>query len=294
MRQVTQNIWSVEGLVKIGEDGRATAWLAQSWEFTPDGRTLKMHLRPDLKFHDGSAVSAPVVAHLLETLVAPFMGPAFADVESIAASGQADINIRLRQRSPFVLEALGASVAEPGASQGRNWDRSSLRDPTSPTDLKANDHSLPGPADHRPARGAIRYPSARAAWAEMLRNNLDMLYEVSADALDSLGRSNQIQVFNYLRHYRCCAHLQHPAARRSSLRRSDRLSARRSIATPSFAKRLGGHGIPSSGPIWPRHWAVGPDLDKFAVRTPRKPRRSSRAILCTSPVWSRLITSGSR
>ena len=35
----------------------------------------------------------------------------------------------------------------------------------------------------------------------MLRDNLDMLYEVSADALDSLGRSNQIQVFNYLRHY---------------------------------------------------------------------------------------------
>ncbi len=116
VRQVTQNL-AVEGLVKIGEDGRATAWLAQSWDFTPDGRTLKMHLRPDLKFHDGSAVSAPVVAHLLETLLPSFMGPAFADVESIAASGQTDINIQLRQRSPFVLEALELQLRSPGPAK---------------------------------------------------------------------------------------------------------------------------------------------------------------------------------
>src|SRR5215471_16663034 len=112
VRQVTQNL-AVEGLVKIGEDGRATAWLAQSWDFTPDGRTLKMHLRPGLTFHDGSAVSAPVVADLLQNSLPAFMGPAFADVESITASGQTDINIQLRQRSPFVLEALELQLRSP-------------------------------------------------------------------------------------------------------------------------------------------------------------------------------------
>lgn len=270
VRQVTQNL-AVEGLVKIGEDGRATAWLAQSWEFTPDGRTLKMHLRPDLKFHDGSAVSAPVVAHLLETSLPSFMGPAFADVESITASGQTDINIQLRQRSPFVLEALELQLRSPGPAKAGTGPFEPAG-PASPNDLKANDHYYLG----RPVidRLAVNtYPSARAAWAEMLRDNLDMLYEVSADALDSLGRSNQIQVYNYIRHYQYALvfNTQQAALRSTAVRRA--LS--QAIDRDAFVREaLGGHGLPSSGPIWPRHWAVGPDLDKFGF----EPEKAAKVI----------------
>src|SRR6478735_1524142 len=60
VRQVAQN-QTLEGLIKIGDDGRPTAWLAQSWEFAADRRTLTIHLRPDLKFHDGSPVTSPEV-----------------------------------------------------------------------------------------------------------------------------------------------------------------------------------------------------------------------------------------
>ena len=259
LRQLTQ-IWSVEGLVKIGEDGRPTAWLAKSWEFTPDGRTLKMHLRPGLRFHDGSPVSAPIVARLLESLLPPFMGPAFADVESIAASGQSDIDIRLRQRSPFVLEALELQLRSPGAAKAGTGPFEPAES-TSRTELKANDHYYLG----RPIIDRIAvntYPSARAAWAEMLRNNLDMLYEVSPDALDSLGRSNQIQVFNYLRHYQYALvfNSQHAALKSPAVRQA--LS--QAIDREAFVREaLGGHGLPSSGPIWPRHWALESNLDKL-------------------------------
>jgi peptide/nickel transport system substrate-binding protein len=230
-----------------------------------------MHLRPDLKFHDGSAVSAPVVAHLLETLLPPFMGPAFADVESIAASGQTDINIQLRQRSPFVLEALELQLRSPGPAKAGTGPFEPAG-PESPTDLKANDHYYLG----RPIIDRLTvntYPSARAAWAEMLRNNLDMLYEVSADALDSLGRSNQILVFNYLRHYQYSLifNTQQPALKPPSIRQA--LS--QSIDRDAFVREaLGGHGIPSSGPIWPRHWAVGPDLDKFGF----EPQKAAKVL----------------
>ena len=104
LRQLTQ-IWSVEGLVKIGEDGRPTAWLAKSWEFTPDGRTLKMHLRPGLRFHDGSPVSAPIVARLLESLLPPFMGPAFADVGGLRQAMRARI-ARMHECLRFVRTFL--------------------------------------------------------------------------------------------------------------------------------------------------------------------------------------------
>jgi peptide/nickel transport system substrate-binding protein len=268
--QVTQN-QSVEGLVKIGEDGRATAWLAQGWEFTPDGRTLKMHLRPDLTFHDGSPVSAPVVAHLLETLLPPFMGPTFADVESITTSGQTEINLRLRQRSPFVLEALELQLRSPGPAKAGTGPFEPAG-PASPTDLKANDHYYLG----RPTIDRLTvntYPSARAAWAEMLRNNLDMLYEVSTDSLDSLERSNQIQIFNYLRHYQYTLifNTQQPALRSAAVRQALSQSIDRDAVVRDA---LGGHGVASSGPIWPGHWAIGPDLNKFGY----EPQKAARAL----------------
>src|SRR4051812_43521135 len=68
VRQVAQN-QSLEALVNIGDDGRPTAWLAHRWESSPDGRTLRLFLRPDVKFHDGSEVTASTVAEVLERLL---------------------------------------------------------------------------------------------------------------------------------------------------------------------------------------------------------------------------------
>ncbi len=45
------------------------------------------------------------------------------------------------------------------------------------------------------------FPSVRAAWAELLRDRLDVLYEVGLDALDSLETSTSVAVFTHTRHY---------------------------------------------------------------------------------------------
>src|SRR4051812_42542450 len=78
VRQVAQNL-TLEGLIKAGEDGRPTAWLARSWEFTPDGRLLKIHLRPGVTFHDGAPVTASSIVTSLQRALPDIMGPAFAD-----------------------------------------------------------------------------------------------------------------------------------------------------------------------------------------------------------------------
>jgi len=113
VRQVAQNL-TLEGLIKTGEDGRPTAWLARAWEFTPDGRTLKIHLRPGVTFHDGAPVTASSIVTSLQRALPDTMGPAFADVESIKASGDTDIDIALHQHSPFVLEALDIQLRSLG------------------------------------------------------------------------------------------------------------------------------------------------------------------------------------
>jgi peptide/nickel transport system substrate-binding protein len=254
VRQVTQN-QSLEALVNIGDDGRPTAWLAQRWEFTPDGRTLKLYLRPDLKFHDGSDVTAATVAKVLETLLPNGMGPAFADVERIAAPGPRELNLVLRQPSLFVLEALDQQFRSPAPINAGTGPFEPVG-AASPTELRANDRYYLG----RPIidRLAVKtYPTGRAAWAELLRDHLDMLYDVGQDALDSLERSSKIQVFTYIRHYQYALifNIRTPALKSSAIRRALSQAIDREAVV---REALNGHGVASSGAIWPHHWALPP------------------------------------
>jgi peptide/nickel transport system substrate-binding protein len=260
VRQITQNL-TVEQLVRTGEDGRPTPWLAQSWEFTADGRTLKIHLRPDVKFHDGSPVTASSIATSLQRALRDTMGPAFEDVESIKASGEADLDIALRKHSPFVLEALDIQLRSPG-DHPEGTGLFEPAGPDAPNELRANQHYYLG----RPAIDRIvltTYPTVRAAWAEMLRDHLDMLFDVGTDALDSLEHSTNISSFPYIRRYQ---YMLVWNTRKSALR-SARVRQALSSAIDRDAivrEALNGHGIASSGPIWPHHWALGPQFDKVA------------------------------
>ena len=47
-----------EGLVQWSPDNKVVPCLAQKWEVSKDGLTYTFHLRPNVKFQDGSPVSA--------------------------------------------------------------------------------------------------------------------------------------------------------------------------------------------------------------------------------------------
>ncbi len=50
-----------EGLTKIGMDGAVTPLLADSWRFTPDGKTYTFNLKKGVKFSDGATFDAEAV-----------------------------------------------------------------------------------------------------------------------------------------------------------------------------------------------------------------------------------------
>jgi peptide/nickel transport system substrate-binding protein len=122
--------------------------------------------------------------------------------------------------------------------------------------LKANDHYYLG----RPLIDKIvvsTYPTVRAAWAEMLRDHLDMLYDVGTEALDSLDRSTNISLFPYVRRYQYSLVFN---TRRADLRSTVvRQALSQAIDRDAIVREaLNGHGVPSTGPIWPHHWALAP------------------------------------
>src|SRR5437879_2299427 len=100
------------------------------------------------------------------------------------------------------------------------------------------------------------FPATRTAWAELLRNRIDMLWEVGPYALDSLASSTTVSVSTYTRHYQyiLAFNTESPSLRSNAIRRALNMAVNRD----TFVERaLNGHAIPSSGPIWPRYWALG-------------------------------------
>ncbi len=60
-----------EGLTRIGEDGRVSPLLAQSWQVDASQRRYTLRLRPGVRFHDGQALTADCVRFSFARAVAP-------------------------------------------------------------------------------------------------------------------------------------------------------------------------------------------------------------------------------
>jgi peptide/nickel transport system substrate-binding protein len=253
LRQFAQNR-AVESLASLADDGRPRPGLAKDWQVSADGLALTVNLRSGVTFHDGTPVTSPIVADSIRQALPYFMGPAFGDVENVTATSETQVVVRLRSRSPFLVDVLEVPVPKPGAAL-MGTGPFIVVDPT--TELKANPKYYLGP----PTVDQIlvqTFPSVRTAWAELLRGQLDMLYEVGIDALDSLEASTNVAVFTYARHYQYVVILNSNVSTFQSkeARRALNLAVDREALVRDVLK---GHGTVSSGPVWPHNWAFRSD-----------------------------------
>jgi ABC-type transport system substrate-binding protein len=256
LRQLTP-LLTAEGLVRVGEGGRLEPVLAEKWAVTNAGRSLLLTLRSGVKFHDGSLLDSTAVVQTLPDGLKSFWGSLAQNVEQIKPVDDRTVEITFRRASPMWQEMLEVTMRKQGGSIG-----------TGPFAAAQNSSTLRANADYYLGSPRINevqvtsFPTVRAAWAELLRNRIDMLWEVGTDALDSLQSSTTVAVFAYTRHYQyVLAFNPHtPALRSSAVRRALNMA----IDRVSLVERaLNGHGLPSSGPIWPRYWALPTPLPSF-------------------------------
>jgi len=257
LRQLSGMI-SIESIARPGEDGRMQPLLAEGWTPIRGGRALTVKLRPHVKFHDGSMLDPATVADVLAGSMRSYMGPVFDDVEYVRASGADAIEVGFKDAAPFLLEALDAGVQKPGTPAVGTGP---FMVPQNATELRANaDYYLGHPAIARIT--VSNYPNPRAAWAEMLRDRLDMLWEVGVDALDSMKNSSTISLFTYTRHYQhvIMFNTRAPTLRSPDIRRALSYAVDRSAVV---REALRDYGVASSGPITPRYWALPRESPAF-------------------------------
>jgi len=256
IRQIGQNITS-EGLARTADDGRMVPQLADRWQLEDGGRMIDIDLKPGVKFQDGSPADATAIAAFLAAAIRNQNGSIADDIESVEPLGPNRIGIRYRRPSPLMLEALEAPIIKPGIN---GTTGPFVASPDSPNQWVANRNYHLG----RPTIDVITastFPSVRSAWAELLRNNIDMLYEVGPDALDSLENATNVAVFTFTRIYQYVFIFDSRSSVLSqNVRRAINMTIDRSQLVQSA---LNGHGVASSGPMWPKHWAGGADAPVF-------------------------------
>lgn len=242
-------ILTTQVLVGTGPDGRPTPGLLQSWTTSPDGRVWTFTLTPDVRRHDGGVVTADDLAAIIRDQEDP--PPGLLDVDRLEVIGPAVLRIHLRQPSSLLLEALTltrAVSAGPFVPGSAPIERDSS--PTLPA--SANGKTAPTAIDRVAFR---RYESPRAAWAALMRDEIDLLHEVSGEARPFLEQAAGIEVRPFLRPFVVTLGLnvRHPALRH----RDVRLALNHAVDRADLlARDFGGRGLAAATPVWPRHWAA--------------------------------------
>jgi peptide/nickel transport system substrate-binding protein len=107
--------YMAETLVDLQADGKIGPGLAKKWEQSPDGRVYTFELRPDVRFHDGTLLTAEVVKASLERFLNPKLRVAQRApfdsnlVAGIMPTDPLTLKIYLRDSSRLFLQKLAAT-----------------------------------------------------------------------------------------------------------------------------------------------------------------------------------------
>ncbi|MGH9314091.1 MAG: ABC transporter substrate-binding protein, partial [Vicinamibacterales bacterium] len=250
---------SLEPLLTISTDGRATPNLAERWERSSDGVAWRFDLRKGMTFHDSTPVTADRVVESLSSAVRQpgtlALAPSFQQVSSIVADSPTSFTIRLNRPSALLLSDLSYVNITHGPQ-----DRAAG---TGPFIVEISDgkrivmRRFDGYRDGTPAIDRLElnaFPTVRNAWTALMRGEIDFLYEVGPDAAEFVDGESSVQTFTFLKPYSLTLgfNLRHPVLRSREVRQAiNRAINRGAIVQGGFR----GRGQPGDGPIWPGHWA---------------------------------------
>lgn len=248
---------SSESILTLEQDGRPTPRLAERWEWEDEGRTLRLSLRPDVRFHDGTVVTATAVAEALERYHQPrrnnprYVGGA-RNIESIEAVDKSTVAIRLTQPDSFLVTELTQILVDAGNGGGAGPFR--LVSSAEAMRLERFESYYRGtPA---PRSVSIQpFDSQRSAWAALLRGELDAVQEVQRDAVEFMEGSTQVRTFSLVRPFyiMLAFNLRNEVLRSSEVRRAITEAVNRQGIVHDA---LRGFARVAENPIWPDHWAL--------------------------------------
>ena len=251
-----------EPLIALNAQGKPSGRLAESWEWQDGHRTLRVVLRQGTALHDGRTLDAPLartfLQHKIDAVQNGDRAGAFDGVQSIDTPDAQTLLIHLRAPDAFLIpEFNNAYLVDPASTDiGTGPFRLVSRDPVQAE--RFDRHHRGAPAIDRVT--IQTYDTQRAAWAALMRNEVDAVQEVNRESIEFMATSTDIKTFSSLRPYywALSLNLKHPQLRRPEVRRTLNKAVNRDEI---ISRVMRGYGTPAVDPVWPLFWAY-PSLPK--------------------------------
>ena len=194
---------------------------------------------------------------------------------SVTASGADGIDIRLSEPNSFFLPTRLTAVTLPGKPQIGTGPFKVTQSDAQQVALQAFDRYYRG----HPTISAVtitNYPTLRNAWAALMRDETDMLYEVGRDAVDFVQAESKVKTYSFGRPYynALVFNVRHPILKRTEIRRALNEAVDR---TALIRDGMNGRGRPAGGPLLPEHWAYPPSSRPFEFNPTARGCCSTRA-----------------
>lgn len=257
--------FTLEGLTQVGSDGRALPRLAASWSWENGGRWLRVHLREGVTFHNGTPLTANLIATLLSEAVRRpgnrALHPPLDDVISVRPEGDLELVIELSEPSGWLPEDLDVPLGIGEGNVGTGAFRFVRRDPaTSNVILERFDRYYLGLPEIEQI--VIRpFDTLRTAWTSLLRGEVDMVTNVPHDAIEFV-RNDAVEVVSFERRYQflIAFNFTHRLFVSPVVRRALNMAVNREQLIRNV---LDGYGESATGPLWPKHWSYDTSVQPY-------------------------------
>src|SRR5436190_8857606 len=258
---------TTEAMMTNEPDGRQSGRLASDWTWNPDHTVLQMKLRHDVLFHGGTRLTPELAAQALRASIKAHEVFSLASVTSVVASGEDSIELKLSAPDSFLLPDLSlVSLRMPGRPEIGTGPFQLTREGGSGkgslTVLRAFDKYYGG----RPSVDRIdieEFENQRQAWAAMMRGGVDVLHQVSRDAIEFVQAETTVNTYSFPRSYYIplVFNVNRPVLKRADVRRAINEGIDKDALVREVLRRL---GRTADGAIWPEHWAYSSSQRTFA------------------------------
>jgi len=255
---------TLEGLTQVGADGRVLPMLAESWRWENGDLRLRVFLRESVSFHDGTPLTAAIAAEILQSIVSnpnnQGLYPALAEIKEVKADGPLQLVVELADRSALLPEDLSVLLEIGNTDVGTGPYKLVKRDKTELVLERFEKYYAGEPAI---ARVVMRpFDTLRTTWTRLLRGEVDMVWNAPADAVEFI-QNDDVQVVSVPRWYQFVVafNSRKPPFQSAVVRKALNVAVDRAAL---IEKVLQGNGTPSTGPLWPKHWAYDTSVASYS------------------------------
>jgi peptide/nickel transport system substrate-binding protein len=260
-RRVFTPFLFADRLVIINWEGKPEPVLATGWPWKDNNRTLQIQLRQGVTFHDGTPLTASVVADILRQLKQRDPRRTFPLVTSFDVVDAHTLAVRLSRPDAFLVEAIADTwIVDP-----RKPDIG-----TGPYKLLARVPSVIGERNASYFRGTPGidrielkfYDTPRASWVALMKGEVDMVHEVNRDSAEFLEGSSHVERSSTIRPFYIplVFNVRHPILKNVEVRRALAEAINRDEIVQQAMR---GHGRVADDPVWPFHWAYNAAARKY-------------------------------